>query len=831
MSKSRFRIIAIRPITPIGKDDDLIAKVKSIQKKVFGKGWLYFYDGYHLEDINKQEDELSNQPLYGHRLTVPCDVDNAGMIFDTENISVNISAVVGPNGSGKSSVIDLMIRILNNLSVAAYGETYNHTSSEHLFFIENVYGSLVAVEGNHYFQIQVSGRSVKIASYKLDEGDYCYVCDQMQELLDSEGRNDTSKPIKGSGLGKLKMYNLFYTAIFNYSMYAFNYKDYYDERTIENRWISQESGALKELFKENYNEDQNWLKGLFHKNDGYQTPIVLNPMRDNGIINVPKENKLAAERLHNMLFYSNESLKGHGNQPLFPFRIINEHLEVVAIKVNPKDDLYFSSGRLFETLNFKGNSLTRQFGVVRQFMCECWSRLFCMRYSEVTEHEKLAWDYVIYKTLKIVKTYDKYNKYEDDLLYFKQFNPDRVERLLQDMLKDETHITLKLRQSLCFLKYKVFREDYREIIPLYDAYEKYSYLMMLFKSMNISMNQETHRLTMVSPKGYKNGDLPELVYDSTKRQGKLKFSTDIERPIPLFYVSEGVLYIKTPDIKEIMIPPIFDITLMVIEKSKIKKNGKYSSKDLIPMYGLSSGERQISGVISNFAYHLANIDSVWKDERTTSIVSLNRDSSKGSETDKVDIVKYKYINAVFDEVELYFHPDLQRRFVNHLINTLRNLKLQHIQGINIMLVTHSPFVLSDLPRTCILTLGDNKEEMKETFCANIHDMLGNSFFMKYTVGEVAKAQVEEILKLYNDFVNTKNKKELLSERYSSWHRYQYVASLIADDYLHGLVGRMLEEMESFLPERIQSDEELDRLIVETEARLQTLKEKKRKSND
>ena len=39
MAKSRFRIIALRPITPVGKDEETIARVKSIQKKVFGKEW------------------------------------------------------------------------------------------------------------------------------------------------------------------------------------------------------------------------------------------------------------------------------------------------------------------------------------------------------------------------------------------------------------------------------------------------------------------------------------------------------------------------------------------------------------------------------------------------------------------------------------------------------------------------------------------------------------------------------------------------------------------------------------------------------------------------
>lgn len=825
MAKSRFRIIALRPITPCGRDEATIARVRSIQKKVFGEDWMYFYSGYKLTDIeNGQTDEYDVQPLYGHFLEVPTNADNDGMLYDTDSMAVSISAVVGPNGSGKSSAVELMIRILNNLSVAAKGETYNHKSSEHLFFIEDLYGSIVAMEGDLYFQIQVFGRSVKIANYQWDEENHCYVCGQLLELLNGERREDRYRPLEGNGLGMVQLYNFFYTAIFNYSMYAFNYKDYYDERTLEDRWRERKEDDNAQLMYEgNYTQERNWLMGLFHKNDGYQTPIVLNPMRDNGNINVPKENKLAAERLNNMLFYSNDQQEGHGGQPMFPFRVINEHLEVVAIRVSAKEECYFNRKNLFKTLKFKGNALMREFEMVRPVLCSIWSKLYCMGYHEETEHEKLAWDYVVYKTLKIAKTYDKYDRLENTLIYFKQFNPERVEVLLSEMLLDETHITLKLRQALCFLKFKIFREDYRELIPLREIYERYVNIRQTFQDMDIKMDQKTGHLTMSIPKGYTKEDLPVMTVDPYTGHLVIKFADDIKMPVPLFYISEGHLYAKTPDIMEVMLPPLFDTTLMLIEQDKIRKNGSYSDKDLIPMYGLSSGERQISGVISNFAYHLVNIDSVWKDKLTHRVEGYGEEvSDEKQEKDNNAPIKYKYINAVFDEVELYFHPDLQRRFVSYLTSALRNLHLENIEGVNILMVTHSPFVLSDLPRTNVLALGEG-DDVNETFCANIHEMLGNSFFMRYTVGDVAKKQVEEILSLYNEFANSKDRKSLITEKSEEWKRYRYVASLIADEYLHGLVGRMMNEMEEYLP---ANEEDIDTQIRQTEALLEELKARK-----
>jgi hypothetical protein len=66
-----------------------------------------------------------------------------------------------------------------------------------------------------------------------------------------------------------------------------------------------------------------------------------------------------------------------------------------------------------------------------------------------------------------------------------------------------------------------------------------------------------------------------------------------------------------------------------------------------------------------------------------------------------------------------------------------------------MIVTHSPFVLSDIPVQNILFLKKNGEKASKegmaSFGANIHTMLVNSFFLKGgAMGEFAK---ETILKM------------------------------------------------------------------------------------
>lgn len=126
-----------------------------------------------------------------------------------------------------------------------------------------------------------------------------------------------------------------------------------------------------------------------------------------------------------------------------------------------------------------------------------------------------------------------------------------------------------------------------------------------------------------------------------------------------------------------------------------------------------------------------------------------------------------------DEIELYFHPELQRNYLSYLHHTISKSNSNNILGINILFVTHSPFILSDIPNTKILFLDKDIKDINsktisstkeiKTFGANIHELLINGFFMNNSIGEFALKEIKTIVEFHNEVMSLKDEK-LLEEK-------------------------------------------------------------------
>lgn len=262
---------------------------------------------------------------------------------------------------------------------------------------------------------------------------------------------------------------------------------------------------------------------------------------------------------------------------------------------------------------------------------------------------------------------------------------------------------------------------------------------------------------------------------------------------------------KTYDDVFLLLPPaFFQIDLKLRKKVRSQQPNRNSKPDVITLQTMSSGERQLLYSMSYIFYHIKNIASVQEDGKR---------------------VGYHHINLIFDEAELYYHPEFQRVFVKRLLDNLAlcNIDQRVIRSINIIIVTHSPFLLSDIPETNILFLGDEEQEANQkTFGANIYDLLKSGFFMESAIGGFAEQKLNDLMDIYYSKDTEKQKKEFNAK----YDELKFTAEHVADAYLSKSFLFMFHEMEhKFKPDNSNSrmEEELRNMEAKIEILRKNLK--------
>lgn len=723
-----------------------------IRKVLKENTWYPFGKYQEPTAINNWEWHMSNQ-IYG--------VDVLDKVYQTmaenpnESLKITVNCIVGMNGSGKSSLLDILYRIINNFSHKLIDEawtenvveknpqrghylSYAHDFEATLFFeSDGVLGSIYNCYDNVFFSYYSESKEAKFDHFKIE------------------------KPISNTKLEQITRH-FFYTICTNYSIHSLNELDY----TPNPLWHEYE----------NSNINGRWIKGIFHKNDGYVVPIAMVPFRDgDGCININNENYLAKQRLATLavLFASQGK----------PF--LNDY-HVNSFKCRFNHNAMNDFNRRYEKLFRESFPINNQSAKLKKVLVQCWKNNLINRFASdfftlqpVVRNTILA--YLTYKTLKTCIHYRKYGELlgiksikivenlsnADAIRLDVEWNSDNVNEVINEILFNEAsiHINQKIHQVLNFIKKKIYTTDTLSIPKEAKIIEK--------------------EISQHSSFGWIEIPIHKLYSESIQRK-------QVRRSF------------KTYDAAYLNMPPAFFEWDLVLTKGE--------EGELETLSQMSSGERQLLHSLSYIIYHVKNIESV-KEGRYR--------------------VKYHNISLVFDEAELYYHPDFQKKFVGKLIKMLSWCHINHniIRGVNILIVTHSPFVLSDIPleHTLYLKDGDVVDKDKETFCGNIHEMLGGNFFMKYSIGDVAKENVEEIIRLYNKKDDKKEQKNNSTKYRVNQLRYNYVASIIADDYLQKKVKAMLKE----LNQKYMTEEDpisLDMQIYEIRKQLNELENKRKRIN-
>lgn len=694
-----FKILAIQTLpVPKGKYENVEgltgekkfehdlrrARHDSVMKVLHPNAWYWFEKGYIYKGGQVvATDEVLPDDFYSERCP-----------------NISISAIVGENGMGKSSLLELLFRLVNNVSYSLREglEVQKHS----LHFVRDIYARLWFCVDKQIYCIEQNDGIIRFFNQETSQPEFVFDFDNPKEGLinDKEAKKHLKK--------------LFYTIVVNYSQYAYNTNDYMAE------WDDPSPNAESA-------DEQCWLNSLFHKNDAYQTPIVLNPFRESGNININRERDLTQTRLYYLVLNDASPLKRilrKKDAKSFIFDI-DEDLNPIPNKryYSKKVVMQMSQMRLlnkqrgdYKTVNDIGRRITAAWGHALGYFIE--SRDDSSFWNDMDDVRAI--NYIVYKTLKISRTYAKYFKYHDCFDDAK-----KVQEYIGELNEDTSHIMLKIRRCLAFLCFHHYGTG-----KVFDG-----------KVVGNSMTVASF-----------NKAIGKCMDEGDERYFEL---VDKNRTT-YYYKKEMLAHVWMPD--ELMPAPSFK-TDMLLEGE---------DGDMVRFSSLSSGEKQMIYSISTVLYQLRNIESTW--------VSPNQEN-----------VSYRNVCLVFDEIELYAHPKYQLMLINLLIESIKSLGLLHVMNVHILLATHSPFVLSDIPVTNILCMEDGwpKEPEKEldSFCANVYDILNNQFFMDRFVGDFANNKLDALIEAIN------KKSTSAAER----DRLMVETSIIGDKFIRNLLLKKLAE--------------------------------------
>jgi Predicted ATP-binding protein involved in virulence len=183
---------------------------------------------------------------------------------------------------------------------------------------------------------------------------------------------------------------------------------------------------------------------------------------------------------------------------------------------------------------------------------------------------------------------------------------------------------------------------------------------------------------------------------------------------------------------------------------------------------MSSGER----AMQNFFSWLVLLPQIDK------IMNVNRND-------------YESKLLLIDEIDLYSHPEWQRKILKQLIETLN--KIEKEKPMQVILTSHSPLILSDFPRENIIymnkhngkTVVEDNNKHKQTFGANIYTLIEDTFFLENgAVGEFARTKIHEVYEHLESNHSRDNTKRI---------EYQQIINMIGNNIVKREMQRIYDK--------------------------------------
>ena len=179
----------------------------------------------------------------------------------------------------------------------------------------------------------------------------------------------------------------------------------------------------------------------------------------------------------------------------------------------------------------------------------------------------------------------------------------------------------------------------------------------------------------------------------------------------------------------------------------------------------------------------------------------------------------KYVTLLFDEVEMFLHPEWSRTFLHDLLLELKDYRDKQFK---IIFASHSPFLLSDICSEGVIYLEkkERKTILKEieikNFGANIIDLFKNTMFLKSTFGEFATEKIKWVV----DEIDNKNYSDIKNNP-----EINYIIEEIGEKLISNKLKSMIE---SKLENKDNAKEYYKNKIEEYQAKIKKIEEEEGK---
>lgn len=175
---------------------------------------------------------------------------------------------------------------------------------------------------------------------------------------------------------------------------------------------------------------------------------------------------------------------------------------------------------------------------------------------------------------------------------------------------------------------------------------------------------------------------------------------------------------------------------------------------------LSTGQKSLVEKISSIH---AGIENAIKDERVENVIIL------------------------LDEYEEHLHPEWIRQFFSQIVDMIEIINKSI--SVQLIITTHSPYIISDLPKDNILKLEciSNKRSVRNStyaFGSNIYDIICDSFFLECTLGEFARKKINEV-------INILGREHNISDAEAEY--CQFIVDMIDDGYIRLKLQALIDE--------------------------------------